>query len=45
MRTAFGQDHPFALHYPRDPGFDLPAVDPTPIPVGKGEVLREGATC
>ena len=24
LHTAFGQDHPFALHYPRDPGFDLP---------------------
>ena len=42
MHTAFGQDHPFALHYPRDAGFDLPAVEPTPIPVGEGEVLREG---
>jgi 1-deoxy-D-xylulose-5-phosphate synthase len=42
MHTAFSQDHPFALHYPRDAGFDLPAVEPTPIPVGQGEVLREG---
>jgi 1-deoxy-D-xylulose-5-phosphate synthase len=42
LHTAFGQNHPFALHYPRDAGFDLPAVEPTPIPVGKGEVLREG---
>jgi 1-deoxy-D-xylulose-5-phosphate synthase len=42
MRTAFSQDHPFALHYPRDAGFDLPAVEPTPIPVGQAEVLREG---
>ncbi|MFI5261932.1 MAG: transketolase C-terminal domain-containing protein, partial [Candidatus Limnocylindrales bacterium] len=42
LRTAFGQDHPFALHYPRDAGFDLPAVTPDPIPVGEGEVLREG---
>ncbi len=42
MHTAFGQDHPFALHYPRDAGFDLPAVDPTPIPVGEGELLRDG---
>ena len=25
VRTAFAQDHPFALHYPRDPGFDVPA--------------------
>jgi 1-deoxy-D-xylulose-5-phosphate synthase len=42
LHTAFSQDHPFALHYPRDPGFDLPAVEPTPIPVGQAEVLREG---
>ena len=25
LRTALAQDHPFALHYPRDPGFDVPA--------------------
>jgi 1-deoxy-D-xylulose-5-phosphate synthase len=43
LHTAFGQEHPFALHYPRDAGFDLPAVEPTPIPVGQGEVLREGS--
>ncbi len=43
MHTAFGQDHPFALHYPRDSGFDLPAVEPTPIPVGEAEVLRDGS--
>jgi 1-deoxy-D-xylulose-5-phosphate synthase len=42
MHTAFGQNHPFALHYPRDAGFDLPAVDPMPIPVGEGELLRAG---
>ncbi len=42
MHTAFGQDHPFALHYPRDAGFDLPDVEPTPIPVGQAEVMREG---
>jgi 1-deoxy-D-xylulose-5-phosphate synthase len=42
LRTAFTQDHPFALHYPRDAGFDLPAVEPTPIPVGQAEVLRPG---
>jgi len=42
LRTAFSQDHPFALHYPRDPGFDLPAVEPSLIPIGQGEVLREG---
>ena len=42
LHTAFGQDHPFALHYPRDPGFDLPDVEPTPIPVGQAEVMRKG---
>ena len=42
MHTAFGQQHPFALHYPRDPGFDLPPSQPEPIPVGQAELLREG---
>jgi 1-deoxy-D-xylulose-5-phosphate synthase len=42
MHTAFGQNHPFALHYPRDAGFDLPDVAPTAIPVGQAEVMREG---
>jgi 1-deoxy-D-xylulose-5-phosphate synthase len=42
MHTAFGQEHPFALHYPRDAGFGLPNVEPPTIPVGRGEVLREG---
>jgi 1-deoxy-D-xylulose-5-phosphate synthase len=42
LRTAFAQRHPFALHYPRDAGFDLPSVAPEPIPVGQGELLRDG---
>jgi 1-deoxy-D-xylulose-5-phosphate synthase len=42
LHTAFGQEHPFALHYPRDAGFGLPNVEPPTIPVGRGEVLREG---
>jgi 1-deoxy-D-xylulose-5-phosphate synthase len=42
IRTAMGQEHPFALHYPRDPGFGLPPVEPKPIAVGQAEVLREG---
>ncbi len=42
VRTAFAQDHPFALHYPRDPGFGVPVQEPTVLPVGVGEVLREG---
>jgi 1-deoxy-D-xylulose-5-phosphate synthase len=36
LRTAL------ALHYPRDAGFGLPAVEPVEIPVGRGEALREG---
>lgn len=43
LRTAFAQDHPFALHYPRDPGFGLPATEPTIVPIGQGETLREGS--
>jgi len=42
MHTAFSQDHPFALHYPRDAGLNLPAVEPTAIPAGEGELLRPG---
>ena len=42
LHTAFSQDHPFALHYPRDSGFGLEPVTPSVIPVGQGEVLREG---
>jgi 1-deoxy-D-xylulose-5-phosphate synthase len=42
VRTALAQDHPFALHYPRDPGFELEPVEPRILPIGQGEVLREG---
>jgi len=42
LRTALAQEHPFALHYPRDPGFGLPPRDPAVLPVGQGETLREG---
>jgi 1-deoxy-D-xylulose-5-phosphate synthase len=42
LHTAFGQGHPFALHYPRDPGEGLPPERPEPIPVGQGELVREG---
>jgi 1-deoxy-D-xylulose-5-phosphate synthase len=42
VRTAFAQDHPFALHYPRDPGFGVPAREPEVLPVGIGELLRDG---
>ena len=43
LRTAFAQRHPFAVHYPRDAGFDLPAADPVAIPVGQAELLRAGS--
>jgi 1-deoxy-D-xylulose-5-phosphate synthase len=43
LRTALAQDHPFALHYPRDPGFGLPPIEPSVLPIGKGELLREGS--
>jgi 1-deoxy-D-xylulose-5-phosphate synthase len=43
LRTALAQDHPFALHYPRDAGFGLPPVDPVVMPIGRGEVVREGS--
>jgi len=42
VHSALAQDHPFALHYPRDAGFGLSAVVPQVIPVGRGEILREG---
>jgi 1-deoxy-D-xylulose-5-phosphate synthase len=42
LRTALAQDHPFALHYPRDAGFGLAPVEPSVLPIGRGEVVREG---
>jgi len=42
LHTALAQDHPFALHYPRDAGFGLAPVTPEIVPIGRGEVLREG---
>ncbi len=40
--TALAQDRPFALHYPRDPGFGLPPAEPEVLAVGQAETLREG---
>ncbi len=42
VRTALAQDHPFAVNYPRDAGFGVPERAPEILPVGRGEVLREG---
>jgi 1-deoxy-D-xylulose-5-phosphate synthase len=42
LRTAFGQPHPFAIQYPRDPGLGIPATEPTPVEVGTAESLRDG---
>jgi 1-deoxy-D-xylulose-5-phosphate synthase len=42
VRTALAQDHPFAINYPRDAGFGVPQRDPEILPIGRGEVLREG---
>jgi 1-deoxy-D-xylulose-5-phosphate synthase len=42
LHTAMSQEHPFALHYPRDAGFGIPEREPRPIPVGQAEVLRDG---
>ncbi len=42
LRTALAQDRPFALHYPRDPGFGLAPVKPSVLPVGQAETLRDG---
>lgn len=40
--TAFAHAGPISLHYPRDPGEDLPDRDGLPLEIGRGEVLRSG---
>jgi len=41
--TALQIEGPAALRYPRGPGVGVPLEDPArPLPVGKGEILREG---
>jgi 1-deoxy-D-xylulose-5-phosphate synthase len=40
--TAFAHSGPISLHYPRDPGEDLPDRDGTALEIGRGEVLRDG---
>lgn len=43
LSTAFGQDHPVAVRYPRGAGVGT-AIDPSleGLPFGKGEVRRQG---
>ena len=44
LTTAFGQDHPVAVRYPRGAGAGIELdAGLQPLPFGKGEVRREGA--
>lgn len=44
VKTAFETGHPTALRYPRGSGFGVPLdAELRSLPIGKGEVLREGA--
>jgi 1-deoxy-D-xylulose-5-phosphate synthase len=44
LMTALYCGHPAALRYPRGSGLGVPLEDPiTALPVGKGELLREGS--
>jgi 1-deoxy-D-xylulose-5-phosphate synthase len=40
--TGLVHDGPITLHYPRDPGEDLPDRDGSPLEIGRAEVLRAG---
>ena len=40
--TAFAHAGPISLHYPRDPGEDMPDRDGEPLEIGRGELLRGG---
>ncbi len=43
MKTAFEHDGPFAYRYPRGNGEGLSLAQPVEaLPIGKGEILREG---
>jgi 1-deoxy-D-xylulose-5-phosphate synthase len=42
LSSAFAQDHPVAVRYPRGAGVGVPvAADLTPLPYGKGELRRQ----
>jgi 1-deoxy-D-xylulose-5-phosphate synthase len=40
--TALAHEGPISLHYPRDPGEDLPDREGQPLQIGRAEVLRTG---
>jgi 1-deoxy-D-xylulose-5-phosphate synthase len=40
--TALDHAGPISLHYPRDPGEDLPDREGSALEIGRGEVLRSG---
>jgi 1-deoxy-D-xylulose-5-phosphate synthase len=40
--TALAHHGPISLHYPRDPGEDLPDRDGSALEIGRAEVLRSG---
>lgn len=42
LNTALRANRPFALRYPRDRGIGLPFDNPALLPIGKGELVREG---
>jgi 1-deoxy-D-xylulose-5-phosphate synthase len=44
LSTAYAQDHPVAVRYPRGAGAGmLPLTDLTALPYGRGEVRRQGS--
>jgi 1-deoxy-D-xylulose-5-phosphate synthase len=43
LSTAYAQNHPVAVRYPRGAGVGaVPLADLSPLPLGKGEVCRTG---
>ncbi|VEN74450.1 1-deoxyxylulose-5-phosphate synthase, thiamine-requiring, FAD-requiring [Candidatus Desulfarcum epimagneticum] len=43
MAAALAHDGPVAIRYPRGPGIGVPLDEsPSPVPMGKGEILKEG---
>jgi 1-deoxy-D-xylulose-5-phosphate synthase len=43
LKTAFETGHPTSLRYPRGNGFGVKPEEMHSLPIGKGEVMREGA--